>query len=290
MLAVLSIGCTQALAKVVDDHSNTHLSNYVRVIENQSVMDAAHLQSTRAHPACHVFRHGAAAFNALGTPAVLWNLPCGMLNVDAAPHQCYEQHKIPTSALLQMQHAMDPYLKPARLHPYHKLLRKMPKTSCPAFKVHHSACCGCSSCKQHTRRMKRQEQDVLYRKPMHASHFGKTISFGAVVAVVFIVVVSVVQCDAARKAKGALGGVTHYAYFDGGCGFHFVQKDRVSDFLAYVETLFDRLSDHGANLGVMFELMVANEDTTDIWPPIRAGKELITADPPPPLTSGQSAP
>ena len=143
VLAVLYIGCTQALAKVVDDHSNTYLSSCVRVIENQSVMDAARLQSTRAQPACHVFRLGAAAFNALGTPAVLWKLPCGMLNVDAAPHQCYEQHKISTSALLQMQHAMDPCLKPTRLHPHHKLLRKMPKMSCPAFKVYHSACCGC---------------------------------------------------------------------------------------------------------------------------------------------------
>ena len=128
-----------------------------------------------------------------------------------------------------------------------------PRCPAPAFKAYHSAspCCGCGSCKQHARRMKRQKQeDVLCRKPMDASHFGETNSFGAMAvdlhkgAVVFIVVVSVVQHDAARNAKGALGGVTHCACFDGGCGFHFVQKDRASDFLACVETLFDHLLHH----------------------------------------------
>ena len=49
-------------------------------------------------------------------------------------------------------------------------------------------------------------------------------------AIIFIIVVaSIVQHDPPKKKKGSIPCVVHFAFFDNGCGFHFVLMNGASD-------------------------------------------------------------
>jgi len=288
VLTLLRIGSKQDLSKLGDDKSSTFLSHYLSLIETQAVIDASYKHLHRKPQANHVFRAGALQFNQPGDSEAVWKFPFGLSTTSPGDHASGPE--LPTAALLAQDKAMRQWCSPQVKTPFSKLLANTPQTNTEASDVYHSAACQCPECNPATKRATRpnkrhkaESRPIIFRLPESSTFMAKTMRFTAVPvdvysntgALIFIIVASIVQHDPPKKKKGFMPCVVHFAFFDKGCGFHFVQKDMVPDFVEHVDGLYTELSDSSKNPHFMFELMLMNgaSDTEHSFAPFALAAE-----------------